>query len=61
MRRQHREPNSTVTWHEPWCPVFQGECCACQDDDRKRRRQGRNPPLSGGEQPVDRQLEEVLT
>ena len=32
--------------HEGWCAIFEGECCSCGNDDR-RRHQRRPGPLRG--------------
>ncbi len=59
MRRKHTERSGTVSWHEDWCPIFEGSTCHCNDDDRRRRRPRPNLPLGGGEQPV-REIENAL-
>jgi hypothetical protein len=44
--------------HEGWCAIFEGECCSCGDDDRKRLRRQRPGPLSGAP-PAKKHLEEA--
>ena len=36
--------------HEPWCAVFKGKSCDCDDGDDRRPRRRR--PLSGGGAPA---------
>jgi hypothetical protein len=58
MRRRKLPPSTRH--HEPWCGVFFGQPCNCDDDNRPP--QPRRPrPLSGGEAPHkhERELEEV--
>jgi hypothetical protein len=46
--------------HEPWCGVFKGKACDCDDNDDRRPR-GRRP-ISGADAPAprrERELEEA--
>lgn len=58
MRRKRKLPPGT-RHHEPWCGVFYGKSCDC--DDGSYRLQRRPTPLGGGEAPLkaDRELEEA--
>jgi hypothetical protein len=58
MRRQKLPPGTRH--HEPWCAIFFGKSCNCDDDDHRPPRH-RPPPLSGGEEPLkhEREVEEV--
>jgi hypothetical protein len=48
MRRRKLPPGTRH--HEPWCAIFYGKACNCDDDDRPKPRRPR-PPLSGGDVP----------
>jgi hypothetical protein len=58
MRRRKLPPGTRH--HEPWCAVFFGKPCNCDDDDRPKPNRQR-PPLRGGEAPLKQkqELEEV--
>jgi hypothetical protein len=58
MRRRKLPPWSRH--HEPWCAVFKGQPCDCDDDDRREGRR-RPRPLSGGGAPPkqERELEDA--
>ena len=58
-----RSPKRLPPWsrhHEPWCAVFFGKPCDCDDDGHGPPRR-RSPPLSGGGAPSkqERELEEA--
>jgi hypothetical protein len=37
--------------HQDWCAIFRSRPCDCDDDNDRRERGPRNPPLGGGEVP----------
>ena len=56
MRRRKLPPGTRH--HEPWCAVFFGKACDC-DDDRPPPRRRRPSPLSGDESPLKQKQELV--
>ena len=54
MKRKKLPPYSRH--HEPWCAIFDGKPCDCDDGDRRGRRR-RYPPLSGGGAPKQKEKE----
>jgi hypothetical protein len=55
MRRRKLPPWSRH--HEPWCAVYRGKLCDCDDDDhRPRYRQG---PIAGGGAPAPKRKKEL--
>jgi hypothetical protein len=54
MRR--RKPPPGTHHHEPWCAIYRGKSCDCDDDGGHRSPQHR--PLAGGDAPLKkRELE----
>jgi len=50
MARRPMQPRKLEPWrrhHEPWCAIFRGKSCDCDDNGREREHP-HHPPLQGG-------------